>query len=71
MTSYQEVRVKLTNTKLSKLKFSTENMTVGSFGSWLGNLGKKVLKVWYFNSWYNWNSKTWKKKKQEHRFLLV
>ena len=48
MTSYQEVRVKLTNTKLSKLKFSTENTTVGSFGSWLGNLGKKVLKVLVF-----------------------
>ena len=48
MASYQEARVKLINTKLSKLKFSTENTTGGSFGSWLGNLGKKVLKVLVF-----------------------
>ena len=43
MTNYQEVRVKLTNTQLNKLKFVVRRKTgIVSFVSWLDNLGKKA-----------------------------
>ena len=34
----------LTNVKLSKAQISKINQSSGSFGSWLGNLGKKALR---------------------------
>ena len=34
----------LTNIKLSKPQISNINQSGGSFGSWLGNLGKKALR---------------------------
>ena len=43
MTNYQEVRVKLTNTQLNKLKFVVRSKTgIVCFVSWLDNLGKKA-----------------------------
>ena len=62
-----------TNTKLRKAQISKLIQSRGSFGSWLGNLGKKVLKnnaipfaidkkFSCINWWCCRKSKTWNKK---------
>ena len=43
MVNYEEPRVRLTDTQLNKWKVYTSkiNQSSGSFGPWLGHLGKK------------------------------